>query len=403
MEAVSVGSVPAGGLGDAGGGDSGGSIQNVPQSPGKVESRQGRSRPGDFAARMEALNNEPESFGGAPSQQRRATREEDPSVTERELALADPNEFDDTDLATVDPNEEDVQEAEYTDPLEVAKNEYMAKLVEHLERGRAPMDLLSDLVIEKKLPNGRTIEVTLGELDRSYLRQNDYTRKLTEARRISEQGQHILNVHAARNRSWQSEDQMFNDIVSMGLGEALDRLVYKRAEALVRFRELPAHEKTRIREAQIRQQERSAYENRIRQLEQSVNRPSAEEQEAEVTRHFQNQLAQLLPAAFKRNGLLKATYPTAKRTFLTNLKELYTGGPVTAELVDEACKATRAELDDMAWDARQALALAPRGNRQGLPPRALSGNAGPSVQGGNGRNKRGRPSDFASRFNSSGM
>lgn len=386
-----------------GGGDSGGGAQQPSGGSG--------ARSSDFASRMERMNaleaNNPQGFGGAPqapSQRPRPTRDEDPSVSGREAldgSQAEPieEEFADDELATV---EEEPVEGEYTDPNEVAKQEFLTKLAEHLERGQLPLDQLGEMVIEKTLPNGRKVEISLNEMDRGYMRQNDYTRKLQETGQIKARADNIVRLEQARNQQWQNEEIMIRDLYTMGLGEAFDRAVMRHAKATVEFRRLPAHEQQRIQGEQREQARQRAYEQKIAQLEQKLQRPNVEMQQAEVTQHFQRQLNQLLPKAFKEFGL--TAYPTANAKFIENLQVLYehqgNTGECSADLVRRACEATKLELDDMAWRAGQVPRQRPQ---TGLPPRRLSGQAGPAVVSANGNGHRKRPSEFGKKFATSGM
>lgn len=391
MEAAVVGTVPMGG--DAGGG------QPINTTP---EPTAGRSRSGDFAARMEALRNqEMEGFGGSPNQIQKRSAELDPSVTDKALGpdASDTLENYEDDDQRGEP--EQAVEGEYTDPAEVARLEYMTKLESFLSQGRAPMDMLGDLLVTKKLPNGREIDITLSELDRGYIRQGDYTRKLHEAQALANKANNILALEANRNRSWQSEDVMFRDLVNMGLLDTLDRLLMRYAREKVEFRKLPEHERMRIQLERQAEQQRLRYEQRIAQLEQKMTQAPQAEQQDEMTRHFQNQLTQMLPAAFKQHGI--KVYPESKKAFLENIEALYEGGPCTRELVDAACAATRDQLDDYAMRAAQAAGQRPRALQPGLRPRPLSGGVGPGVQNAQGNGKRRRPSEFNSRFNSNGI
>lgn len=390
MEAVVVGAIPGGG-GDAGGGSQPANTQ--PQQ------RSGGARPGDFAARMEALRSqEMEGFGGSPIQKRSA--ELDPSVTDKAVQ---PDASDQLENYEEQPNDGDpaAVEGEYTDPADVARVEFMSKLETFLSQGRAPMDMLGDLLITKKLPNGREFDVTLSELDRGYMRQGDYTRKLQEAQHLANRANHMLGLEQNRNQSWQNEDVMLRDLLNLVGADAVRRMVMRYAKQDVEFRALPEPERQRIMLQRQADQQRAQYEQRIAQLEQKINQPQQADQQAEATRHFESQLNQLLPAAFKQFGL--RVYPESKSAFMRNIEALYQGGPCTRELVNDACQATKDQLEHYALLAAEAAGQRPRTLQAGLRPRPLSGGTGPGVQQSQGNGKRRRPSEFNSRFSSSGM
>lgn len=399
MEAPVVGAVPSGG-GDAGGGGA--------QQPQLVpESRSGRARPGDFASRVESLNSD-EGIGGfggfgSNSEQRLARRsaEEDPSVTEKALQADASDSLENYEEDPLAQPEEGAVEGEYSDPVDVAKAEFMSKLEGFLAQGRLPTDMLGELLIEKQLPGGQKIDITLSELDRGYMRQGDYTRRLQSAQQLEARANHILQLEAARNQSWRNEDVMFRDIVNMGLLDALDRLVVRYATEQVKFRALPPEERHRIQLQRQADQQRLQYEQRIAQLEQKLQAPQVDTQVQEATRHFQAQLSQMLPSAFKKYGL--RVYPESKKNFLDNIQALYEGGPCTRELVDAAAQATREQLEQHALLAAEAARQRPRQQPGGLRPRPLSGGVGPGVQNAQGNGKRRRPSDFNHRFNSNGI
>lgn len=388
MEAAVVGSVPVGGEAPAPAAPA-----PIQRTIGTPETRQGRARPGDFSARMERAS-EAEGFGGAEGE-RRQLRTEDPSVTPKQRAGSDINDdlsnLEDDSLATVEPEQEAI-DPEYTDPADVAKQEFMGKLAEALEQGRLPMDMLGELLIEKTLPNGRKVDLTLSEIDRGYMRQGDYTRKLKEVQQLAGRAQNVLDVERGRNQSWQNDEIMLRDILNMGLADSLDRMVTRYARQVVEFRAKPLHEQQDImRSRQIADMQRR-YEQQIAQL-QRANQPQQPDQD-EITRHFQAQLAQLLPPAFKAFRL--GVYPNAKDKFLENIAALYEGGPCTRELVDRACQSTLDELEDMARLA--AGAARPARRAPGLPARPLSGQTGRGVQQNGGGARRARPSDFANKF-----
>lgn len=388
MEAAIVGSVPVGGEAPAPAAPA-----PIQRTPGTPENRQGRARPGDFGARMERAN-EAEGFGGPDGN--RQLRTEDPSVTPKQRAGSDINDdlsnLEDDSLATVEP-EQDAIEPEYTDPADVAKQEFMTKLASVLEQGRLPMDMLGELLVEKTLPNGRKVDLTLSELDRGYMRQGDYTRKLKDTQQLANRAQGILDLERNRNQSWQNDEIMLRDILNMGLADALDRMVTRYATQVVQFRAKPVHEQQEIILRRQAADQQRRYEQRIAQLEQRVNQPAQDPDQDELTRHFQSQLAQMLPAAFKAHGL--GVYPNAKAKFLENIAALYEGGPCTRELVDAACVSTLDELEDMARLA--AGAAKPVRRAPGLPARPRTGQSGPGVQL-NGGGKRSRPSDFMNKF-----
>lgn len=389
MEAPVIGTIP-------GGVDTG-------SAPAPSTQTQTRARPGDFAARMEqARNEEIGGFGGAPSQIQRRDPDVDPSVTNKAVQ---PDEGD-----SIEPYDEDQGaeaasvEAEYTDPTEVARQDFMTRLEQYLSQGRAPMDMLGDLLITKKLPNGREVDVTLSELDRGYMRQNDYTRRLHDAQQLASQANHIIALEQNRNRAWQNEDVLFRDLMNMGLMDTLDRLLMRYAEEKVRFHRLPEAERQRILLQRQAEQQRLQYEQRIAQLEARVNQVPEQDKQAEATRHFQNQLNQMLPPAFKKWGL--RIYPESTKVFVRNMQVLYEQaggtGPCTPQLVDEACSATKLEMEDQAVLAAQAA-----GQRRQLPtglrPRPMSGGVGPGVQNAQGNGKRRRPSEFNQKFSSTGF
>ena len=391
MEAVVVGAIPGGG----GGGDSG-AVNTQPTQ------RSGGARPGEFMDRVQQMNNdEIGGFGGAPSQLAKRNRELDPSVPQEDRAVQPGEELGEEQPDDLAQPEEGSVEGEYTDPADVARVEFMSKLEQFLSQGRAPMDMLGDLLVTKKLPNGREVDVTLAELDRGYMRQGDYTRKLQESQQLATRAQNIIQLEQNRNQAWQNEDTMMRDILNMGLGQALDRLVLRYARQQVEFRALPEGERQRILLQRQADQQRAAYEQRIAQLEQRVNQPQAQDQQAEATRHFQNQLAQMLPSSFKQFGI--RLYPESKQAFLRNIEALYEGGPCTRELVDAACAATKDQLDDYALRAAQAAGQRPRAGAPGLRPRPMSGGVGPGVQQSQGNGQRKRPSQFGAKFNANGF
>lgn len=392
MEAVVVGAIPGGG------GDAGGGAQPANTQP---QQRSGGARPGDFAGRMEALNNrDAEGFGGSPMQRRSA--ELDPSVTDKAVQPDASDDLGNYEGEELEGGEnQDAVEGEYTDPADVARVEFMSKLETFLSQGRAPMDMLGELLVTKKLPNGREIDVTLAELDRGYMRQGDYSRKLQEAQSLTNRANNMLQLEQNRNQSWQNEDVMLRDLLNLVGPDPIRRMVLRYAKQDVDFRALPPEERHRIMLQRQADQQRAQYEQRIAQLEQRLNKPQESDQQAEVTRHFQAQLQQMLPAAFKQFGL--RIYPESKKAFLDNIQALYDGGPCTRELVDAACAATRDQLDDYAVRAAAAAGQRPRQLPGGLRPRPLSGGAGPGFQQSQGNGKRRRPSEFGSKFSSNGM
>lgn len=358
------------------------------------------ARPGDFQARMERLNQqEVGGFGGAPSQRPKPTREEDPSVMDKTpdgSQFESNDEYEVDDLAQVDPEPEAI-EGEYEDATTQARAEFLQKLGDILEQGRLPLDMLGDQIVEKTLPNGRKIEVTLSELDRGFMRQNDYTRKLSEAQAIKGQGEHIINLERQRRQEWQNEDLLMQGLQEMGLWQAFERAVYKHAERTVQFRALPPHEQQRIQLERQLHAERQQRAQEIAQLRAAQNQPNLQAQQAEVTAHFNRQLNQLLPPVFKELKL--PHYRRAHDKFIENLKIIYDGGELTADLVRQAGMATKEELDDEAFRAREAM---PPRSQGALPARRVSGNAAQTMQQ-QSNGKRRRPSDFAKKFATSGM
>jgi hypothetical protein len=350
---------------------------------------------------MEQLRNQDmEGFGGSPIQRRSA--EIDPSVTDKAVQAdaSDALENYEGDELAVEP-EQDAVEAEYTDPNDVARQEFMRKVEDFFSQGRAPMDMIGDLLVTKKLPNGREIDVTLAELDRGYMRQGDYTRRLMEAQQLAKQANNMLALEQNRNRSWQNEDVMLVDLLNLVGPDAVRRMVMRYARQDVDFRALPEPEKQRIMLQRQADQQRAQYEQRIAQLERRISQPDTTDQQAESTRHFQNQLNQMLPPAFKKHGI--RIYPRSKQLFVQNMEALYDGaGPCTPKLVDDAAQATREQLEHEVSLAQEAAGQR-RALQPGLRPRPMSGGTGPGVQQSQGNGKRRRPSEFNSRFSSTGM
>lgn len=352
-----------------------------PSQPNTSETpRTGRARPSDFT---------PDYAGGDLEQS-----QQDPSRIEKRPAgeQADPDAFnEDLPEETVDPEAEPVSE-------DAEQQQFLSKLAEQLKEGAISLADFEGLEVIVPTPHG-DVRTSLTDLVQGNLRQADYTRKLMAAEKVRDEGHRILQLEGRRRQEWQNERALVRDLTRMGLGDSFQRAVDFHVAETVKFRSLPPHEQQRIRLEQQLAAQKEMFEQERQQLlaQQRGNEPTQDQ----VTGHFRNQLAQLMPQAWKQHQLPQ--YPYARQLFLQNLQTLYDGGQVTAALVNDAARATAEMLEETRQDLRTKHAEAQKVQARAapLPPRRLPGGGGQGYAQTNGQ-RRARPSSFGSRFNGSG-
>lgn len=361
----------------------GGDTPNTP--PPAPPSGPKRSRPSDFQPGYGAPEPEPA---------------QDPSRIVKRLEVSAAGNPDDVDGLNIDDAEQDPAAEQDVDPETEKRNALTEKFREQLESGVLKASDFNDVPFEFELPNGQTVKLTPKQLIAGNMRQSEFTRQLHTAQRAQSEASNLIHLEKQRRVEWRNPHALMNGLTQMGLQEAFVAAVDQHVQQEVQFRRLPPERQQAIRAQQQVEHMQQMYEQERQQLLQQLQQRD-QPNEMAVTQHFQNQLAQMMPAPFKKYAL-PTNHPYVRQEFLNALQTLYDGRELTADMVDQAAEATAELWHDKREEASARRNAQVRAAARGgaLPARRSPGGPGTSLST-NG--KRSRPSDFQTKFNSYGV
>lgn len=349
----------------------------------------------------------------------------DPSVSERTQG-ADPADLQPDQQPQTDEQRGEQEQLydENGEPVDMAayeqqRAEVFQRIQEAIDDGRFPYEELKSLPVDVTV-NGETRQVPFEEMRAGYMRTAHFTRQLQQAHGLRDQAQHVLNLERARNAEWRDPSQLRNGLKMLGLEESFMRAAYGWAEERVAYNKLPPRERQLYDQMQTERHQRLTMQQQMRAQQMQAQQQAGPDP---ATVHAAKQIEQLMPRALRANGV--GTYPFAQQKFVENLTILCQDGDITPERANDAARATREFLEDLArmnngqaprpnpnamrdpaepqQPVRPAYPLGPRRLAGGGPPRqqltlgsVLGGGQqqGTSANNNNGR----RPSDYVRRL-----
>jgi hypothetical protein len=271
------------------------------------------------------------------------------------------------------------------------QQQLMAKIQESFQTGIMPEELMDMWTV--KVPwgeQGNFKEVPARELQKSFMRQSDYTRGKTQ---VMEHAQTLQKREAGLNGIFAKFDTpegmetMFRQLGKDDVAEAFAKNVLKKwweEEKIVRS--LPPQQQQAYRERLQKQKllERShAQEVRRREeAERVASTNQTQQQQQERAQFIQRQIDQMRPMAFKANSIADTPYHRSvfekELVAVVNSLPYRWNGEITREIAWQAAQGAREIIDD---DQRKALAANRQqaGNPQ-QPMNPLRLPAGPNSQ-----------------------
>lgn len=267
----------------------------------------------------------------------------------------------------------------------------MAKITESFSTGVMPEELMDVWTI--KVPWGEAgnfRDVPARELQKSFMRQSDYTAKTTQLRQFHEQTQRQQQGLNAIFSRMDTHEGLAQVMMQLGKPEVLEAAG---KEALKKWweeekiaRSLPADQQQAYRQRMQRAKEAertAAMEIRRREdAERAANNNQGQQQQQQRAEYIQRQIDQMRPMAFKALGVIDTPYH--RQVFENQLVAVVNAlphrwnGEVTREMAWSATQGAKEVIED---DQRRAMAANTQQQQPGNQPlNPLRLPAGPNSQ-----------------------